>query len=68
MFSFYPDHQSCNGFEEALARYRMIVPCLNLSGSFMSFPFLLIYMHVNILFEMSNLPGNPKKSKGSAGG
>ncbi|XP_062148044.1 E3 ubiquitin-protein ligase RGLG3 [Alnus glutinosa] len=32
VFSFYPNHQSCNGFEEALARYRNIVPNLNLSG------------------------------------
>lgn len=32
VFSFYPDHRPCNGFEEALARYREIVPLLNLSG------------------------------------
>ncbi|XP_059433203.1 E3 ubiquitin-protein ligase RGLG3-like [Corylus avellana] len=63
VFSFYPDHRYCNGFEEALARYRTIVPCLNLSGSFMSFPLLVIYMHVNILFEMSNLPSNRKKAR-----
>jgi E3 ubiquitin-protein ligase RGLG len=43
-FSFYPNHRSCNGFEEALARYRNIVPNLNLSGSFTSFPLLLIYI------------------------
>ncbi|XWS29918.1 hypothetical protein CRYUN_Cryun24cG0071800 [Craigia yunnanensis] len=29
---FYPDHQPCHGFEEALARYREIVPRLNLAG------------------------------------
>ncbi|XP_073038413.1 E3 ubiquitin-protein ligase RGLG3-like isoform X1 [Primulina eburnea] len=31
-FSFYPDHRPCNGFEEALARYKEILPFLNLSG------------------------------------
>ncbi|EOX92609.1 Copine family isoform 3 [Theobroma cacao] len=32
VFSFYPDHRSCHGFEEALARYREIVPHLKLAG------------------------------------
>lgn len=32
VFSFYPDHRPCNGFEEALARYKEILPFLNLSG------------------------------------
>uniref|UniRef100_A0A1D1YLP3 E3 ubiquitin-protein ligase RGLG2 n=1 Tax=Anthurium amnicola TaxID=1678845 RepID=A0A1D1YLP3_9ARAE len=32
VFSFYPDNRPCNGFEEALARYREIVPHLRLSG------------------------------------
>ncbi|GAB4855694.1 E3 ubiquitin-protein ligase rglg3, variant 2 [Ancistrocladus abbreviatus] len=32
VFSFYPDHRPCYGFEEALARYREIVPHLKLSG------------------------------------
>ncbi|RWR90226.1 E3 ubiquitin-protein ligase RGLG1 [Cinnamomum micranthum f. kanehirae] len=32
VFSFFPDHHYCNGFEEALARYREIVPHLKLSG------------------------------------
>ncbi|EYU20648.1 hypothetical protein ABFS82_08G089200 [Erythranthe guttata] len=32
VFSFYPDHRPCNGFEEALARYKIILPHLNLSG------------------------------------
>ncbi|XP_042520172.1 E3 ubiquitin-protein ligase RGLG3 [Macadamia integrifolia] len=32
VFSFFPDHRSCNGFEEALARYKEIVPCIKLSG------------------------------------
>ncbi|OAY65614.1 E3 ubiquitin-protein ligase RGLG1 [Ananas comosus] len=32
VFSFFPDHRPCRGFEEALARYRQIVPHLNLSG------------------------------------
>ncbi|XP_058097399.1 E3 ubiquitin-protein ligase RGLG3 isoform X2 [Magnolia sinica] len=32
VFSFYPDHRYCRGFEEALARYREIIPHLKLSG------------------------------------
>ncbi|XP_008781601.1 E3 ubiquitin-protein ligase RGLG3-like isoform X2 [Phoenix dactylifera] len=32
VFSFYPDCHPCNGFEEALARYREIAPYLNLSA------------------------------------
>ncbi|XP_027341701.1 E3 ubiquitin-protein ligase RGLG3-like isoform X2 [Abrus precatorius] len=32
VFSFYPDHRCCHGFEEVLARYREIVPHLRLSG------------------------------------
>ncbi|XP_068664664.1 E3 ubiquitin-protein ligase RGLG2-like [Aristolochia californica] len=32
VFSFYHDERSCNGFEEALARYREIVPQLRLAG------------------------------------
>ncbi|KAK4490649.1 hypothetical protein RD792_001340 [Penstemon davidsonii] len=32
VFSFYPDHRPCNGFEEALSRYKEILPFLYLSG------------------------------------
>ncbi|KAK4484973.1 hypothetical protein RD792_007579, partial [Penstemon davidsonii] len=32
VFSFYPDNRPCNGFEEALSRYREIVPYVRLSG------------------------------------
>ncbi|KNA03070.1 hypothetical protein SOVF_212680 [Spinacia oleracea] len=32
VFSFYPDHRPCNGFEEVLARYKEIVPYIKLSG------------------------------------
>ncbi|KMZ59905.1 putative Copine [Zostera marina] len=32
VFSFYPDEQPCNGFEEALSRYRDIAPRLRLAG------------------------------------
>lgn len=32
VFSFYPDERPCNGFPEALARYREIVPHLRLAG------------------------------------
>ncbi|KAL6644608.1 hypothetical protein ACP70R_016216 [Stipagrostis hirtigluma subsp. patula] len=32
VFSFYPDNQPCDGFEQALGRYREIVPQLRLAG------------------------------------
>ncbi|KAF5207926.1 E3 ubiquitin-protein ligase rglg5 [Thalictrum thalictroides] len=32
VFSFYPDDRPCNGFEEALMRYRELVPQLRLAG------------------------------------
>lgn len=32
VFSFFQDHRPCNGFEEALHRYRAIVPHLKLAG------------------------------------
>ncbi|CAL9778804.1 unnamed protein product [Musa acuminata subsp. burmannicoides] len=32
VFSFFPDNRPCNGFEEALLRYREIVPQLRLAG------------------------------------
>ncbi|XP_044960422.1 E3 ubiquitin-protein ligase RGLG3-like [Hordeum vulgare subsp. vulgare] len=32
VFSFYPENHPCTGFEEALERYRQIVPTLRLSG------------------------------------
>ncbi|XP_039016846.1 E3 ubiquitin-protein ligase RGLG3-like [Hibiscus syriacus] len=32
VFSFYPDHRPCQAFEEALARYKEIVPHIKLSG------------------------------------
>lgn len=32
VFSFFHDHRPCRGFEEALARYREIVPHLKLAG------------------------------------
>ena len=45
VFSFYPNNRCCNGFEEALARYREIVPHLKLSG-FHEFPCL---RHIYVL-------------------
>ncbi|EPS71527.1 hypothetical protein M569_03231, partial [Genlisea aurea] len=32
VFSFYPDHRPCNGFEEALSRYKQILPHIVLAG------------------------------------
>ncbi|KAG0461108.1 hypothetical protein HPP92_021405 [Vanilla planifolia] len=32
VFSFYPDERPCNGFAEALSRYREIIPKLRLAG------------------------------------
>jgi hypothetical protein len=42
VFSFYPDNRPCNDLEEAIARYREIVPHLKLSGSTQP-SFLLAY-------------------------
>lgn len=38
VFSFYPDHRPCNGFEEAHSRYKEILPHLNLSGNDSLYP------------------------------
>ncbi|XP_038978820.1 E3 ubiquitin-protein ligase RGLG1-like isoform X2 [Phoenix dactylifera] len=32
VFSFYPENRPCNGFEEALQRYKELVPHLRLAG------------------------------------
>ncbi|KAI3456608.1 hypothetical protein Pfo_013271 [Paulownia fortunei] len=32
VFSFYPDNRPCNGFEDALSRYRDIIPDVRLAG------------------------------------
>jgi hypothetical protein len=32
VFSFYEDHHPCEGFADALTRYRQIVPNLKLAG------------------------------------
>uniref|UniRef100_A0A2N9H2P1 VWFA domain-containing protein n=1 Tax=Fagus sylvatica TaxID=28930 RepID=A0A2N9H2P1_FAGSY len=49
VFSFYPDPRVCHGFEEALARYREIVPYLKLSGPTSFAP--IIDAAVNIVEE-----------------
>ncbi|XP_073098730.1 E3 ubiquitin-protein ligase RGLG3-like isoform X2 [Elaeis guineensis] len=41
VFSFFPNHRPCNGFEEALSRYREIVPRLTLSGPTSFAPLIL---------------------------
>ncbi|KAK1310573.1 E3 ubiquitin-protein ligase RGLG1 [Acorus calamus] len=51
VFSFFSDHRPCRGFEEVLARYRDIVPHLNLSGPTSFAP--LIHAAINIV-EKSN--------------
>jgi hypothetical protein len=37
VFCFSPDERPCNGFEEALDRYRELVPHLRLAGNFYAF-------------------------------
>ncbi|CAD5193205.1 unnamed protein product [Musa acuminata subsp. malaccensis] len=32
VFSFYPENQPCNGFEEALGRYKELIPNVRLAG------------------------------------
>ncbi|XP_039120436.1 E3 ubiquitin-protein ligase RGLG3 [Dioscorea cayenensis subsp. rotundata] len=51
VFSFYPDQRACRGFEEALSRYRVIAPLLNLSGPTSFAP--LIHASIDIV-ERSN--------------
>ncbi|EHA8586972.1 E3 ubiquitin-protein ligase RGLG3 [Cocos nucifera] len=41
VFSFFPNHRPCNGFEEALSCYREIVPRLTLSGPTSFAPLIL---------------------------
>ncbi|CAA6660425.1 unnamed protein product [Spirodela intermedia] len=47
VFSFYPDHHYCQGFEEVLARYREILPFIKLSGPTSFAP--LIYASIDIV-------------------
>jgi len=51
VFSFYLENRLCRGFEEVLARYRQIVPHLNLSGPTSFAP--LIYAAISVV-ENSN--------------
>ncbi|KAJ0976851.1 hypothetical protein J5N97_012325 [Dioscorea zingiberensis] len=51
VFSFYPDQHACRGFEEALSRYRVIAPLLNLSGPTSFAP--LIHASIDLV-ERSN--------------
>lgn len=37
IFSFYPDERPCNGFSEALDRYKELVPKLRLAGNYATF-------------------------------
>jgi hypothetical protein len=34
VFSFFPDHRPCKGFEEALSRYKELAPHVCLAGRF----------------------------------
>lgn len=40
VFSFYPENQPCNGFEEALGRYKELIPNVRLAGQYDAIPFL----------------------------
>nr|XP_018682008.1 PREDICTED: E3 ubiquitin-protein ligase RGLG2-like isoform X3 [Musa acuminata subsp. malaccensis] len=51
VFSFYPDHRPSHGFEEALSRYREIVPRLTLSGPTSFAPLILAAIDI---VEQSN--------------
>jgi hypothetical protein len=49
VFSFYPDERPCNGFQEALARYREIGPHLRLSGMQVHYIFYYLeYIIINV--------------------
>ncbi|XP_010927540.1 E3 ubiquitin-protein ligase RGLG2 isoform X2 [Elaeis guineensis] len=49
VFSFYPDERPCNGFPEALSRYREIVPHVQFSGPTSFAP--MIEMAMNIVAQ-----------------
>ncbi|CAL9754042.1 unnamed protein product [Musa acuminata subsp. burmannicoides] len=51
VFSFYPDHRPSHGFEEALSRYREIIPHLTLSGPTSFAPLILAAIDI---VEQSN--------------
>ncbi len=75
VFSFFPDHRPCAGFEEALSRYRTIVPHLRLAGRlhapFQLFPrffwligrlrFAVEDLSLNILTEIGGVRCNIQK-------
>ncbi|GLJ21356.1 hypothetical protein SUGI_0392770 [Cryptomeria japonica] len=46
VFSFYEDHRPCRGLEEALSRYRQIVPHLLLSGPTSFAPIIEVAMDI----------------------
>ncbi|XVE83377.1 hypothetical protein DITRI_Ditri16bG0084000 [Diplodiscus trichospermus] len=70
VFSFYPDHRPCHGFEEALARYRQIVPHLKLAGPTSFAPIINAAIdivdrsngqyHVLVIIADGQVPRNPE--------
>ncbi|XP_030938135.1 E3 ubiquitin-protein ligase RGLG3 isoform X1 [Quercus lobata] len=74
VFSFYPNHRCCNGFEEALARYREIVPRLKLSGPTSFAPIIDAAIdiveknngqyHVLVIIADGQLPSSSDKAPG----
>lgn len=75
VFSFYADYRPCRGFEEALERYRQIVPHLNLSGPTSFAPLIHAAIdiversngqyHVLVLIADGQVTRNPDVPKGS---
>lgn len=74
VFSFYPDHRPCRGFEEALSRYREIVPHLTLSGPTSFAPLILASVdivershgqyHVLVIIADGQVTRNPGLQRG----
>ncbi|KAJ9704126.1 hypothetical protein PVL29_005423 [Vitis rotundifolia] len=74
VFSFYPDHRYCNGFEEVLARYKEIVPYLKLSGPTSFAPIIDAAIdivegsngqyHVLVIIADGQVSGSPDGSSG----
>ena len=54
VFCFSPDKRPCNGFEEALDRYRELVPHLRLAGKllYLVHPFNSIVHMFHLLFTL----------------
>jgi hypothetical protein len=48
VFSFFPDHRPCKGFEEALSRYKELAPRVCLAGRSMKLKFQVLWCYIEL--------------------